>query len=166
MTKKKKPKQMQIPGTERKEIPAIEKAAEAFREANSEKIDAGFRAATAKRNLIAAIIAARDAGEIVKPVYIYHDEHGEEIRVALKEDPGVEVKKTGEAESDVGEGVEVEEGPKEPPVHPGLIRQALASQEAAGVAESDDGDIEVPEVSAPKRTAKKKAAAKKKKGKR
>lgn len=151
---KKKLRQMTIPGTERTEIPEVEAAAEAFREAIADKIEAAHKAAAKQRDLIAAMVAAK-----VK-VYRYYDEHGEEVEARIEDEPKAKVKKTGEAESAIGEGV------SEPPadtVHPGLVRQALASQEAAGVTETDEGDVAPPEKAAPK--AGKKKAGRKAKGK-
>jgi hypothetical protein len=134
-------RQMNIPGTERKSVPEVEKAAEAYREVRDERAELSKRERQKKLELLAVM----RANKVTK--YKYDDEHGEEILVSLDErDPEISVKKTGEAESDIGEGVS---SPPDGPMN-GLINQALASQNEQNVEETGDGDVAVPEKAAPK----------------
>lgn len=143
---KKKLRQMQIPGTERTEIPEVEKAAEALREAIADKIEAAHKAAQKQRDLIAAMVAAK-----VK-VYRYHDEHGEEIEARIEDEPKAKVKKTGEAESELGSGLEPSDS-----VPAGLVNEALRSQAEAGVEVDEGGDVVPPDKAAPKKKRGRKA---------
>ena len=141
-----KRKQMQIPGTERKSVPEVEEAAEAYREVRDERCELSRREKQKKQELLAVMKAHK-----VKK-YKYDDENGEELLVSLDErEPEVSVKKTGEAESEVGEGVASGEG-VEPAGTRGLIAQAMAAQQDAGVEETDDGDVAVPDAPTPKKS--------------
>jgi len=85
----KKPQQLQISGTERKQIRAIEIAADNYREARDERME-----------LTESEVAARDAlvQEMRKAdvkVYKFHDHDGEEITVELDETTKVKVRKKG-----------------------------------------------------------------------
>jgi hypothetical protein len=134
-------KQMNIPGTERTEIHDIEVAAEAYREISIELADIGKQKTARKAELLALLKAHK-----VK-LYRYHDGDGEEIEVAVDDEPRVKLRKTGEAEAEVGEGIpelSVET------VSQGLINQALKAQDDAGVAEDEDGDVLPPDKAAPK----------------
>ncbi len=137
-------KQMQIPGTERKSVPEVEAAAEAYRDVRDERCELSKREKQKKLELLAVMKAHK-----VKK-YKYDDEQGEEILVSLDDrDPEVSVRKTGEAESEIGEGIS--SGPdSEPAGMPGLIAQAMKAQEDAGVDETADGDVVVPDKAAPK----------------
>jgi len=76
------------------------------------------------------------------------------------------IRKTGE----VGDGAEGEEDPPSSgapgsDVHPGLIAQAEKAQADANVEETSDGDVTVPETSAPKKKSKSRKSKPKKGGK-
>lgn len=144
-------KQMQIPGTERKQVPEVEQAAEAYREVRDERCELSRREKQKKLELLAVMKAHK-----IKR-YKYDDEKGEEILVALDErEPEVKVQRTGEAEAPVGEGVS--SGDEAQPVGmQGLISQAMAAQQDAGVAENDDGDVVAPDTAAPKKRKGRKA---------
>lgn len=139
-------KQMQIPGTERQQVPEVEQAAEAYREVRDERCELSRREKQKKLELLAVMKAHK-----VKR-YKYDDENGEEILVALDErDPEVKVQRTGEGESEIGEGVSSGEG-SEPAGMSGLIAEAMKSQQDdAHVTEDGDGDVVVPEASVPKK---------------
>ncbi len=140
-------KQMQIPGTERKEIPDVENAAEAYREVRDTRAELSKREAVKKLELLAVMRANK-----VKK-YRYHDENGEEIEALIDDEPTVKLRKTGEAESEIGEGVDegrMSNGHAEGSVPQGLIDQAMKAQADAGVAETADGDV-IPLESAKKR---------------
>ena len=140
-----KRKQMQIPGTERKSVPEVEEAAEAYREVRDERCELSRKEKQKKLELLAVMKAHK-----VKK-YKYDDENGEELLVSLDErEPEVTVKKTGEVESEVGEGVVSGEG-MEPAGMRGLIGEAMKAQQDAGVEETSDGDVAVPDAPAPKK---------------
>ncbi len=149
-----KRKQMQIPGTERKTVAEVEAAAEAYREVRDERCELSKRERQKKLELLEVM----KANKVKK--YKYDDEHGEEIMVSLDDrEPDVSVKKTGEAESEVGEGVESFGGRSPAGVPQGLIDQALKAQSDAGVEETVDGDVTVPDVAAPKKRSSRKRKA-------
>lgn len=63
------------------------------------------------------------------------------------------IRKTGEVgDGDEGESDELDSGPGEPQIHPGLIAQAEKAQADANVEETADGDVAVPEKSVPKKS--------------
>lgn len=137
-------KQLNIPGTERKQVPEVEQAAESYREARDERCEMSRREKQKKLELLAVMKAHK-----VKR-YKYDDENGEEILVSLDDkEPDVKVQRTGEAESEVGEGVSSGEGGP-PAGMSGLIAEAMKDQASSSVEENDDGDVTVPETSAPK----------------
>lgn len=139
-------RQLQIAGTERTEIPAIEKAAEAFREACVEHAEAS-KVRTRKKIELLLVMAS----EKVK-LHRYHDENGEEIEVKLEDEPTVKLRKTGEAESDIGDGVPSNSnGVASDSVPSGLIAQAMKDQQDAGVEVDGEGDVIVPDEAAPKK---------------
>lgn len=141
-------RQQQIPGTERTQIPDVERAAEAYREVVLERIELSKREKIKKHELLGIMRANKLAS------YRYDDEQGEEILVSIAEpEPKVSVKKTGEADSDIGEGVS--DGPtltivKTPAGADGLLAEAMRAQADAGVAETDEGDVVAPDVAAKK----------------
>ncbi|MDQ3295088.1 MAG: hypothetical protein M3619_00700 [Myxococcota bacterium] len=148
----KKRKQMQIPGTERTEIPDIEVAAEAYREIRDERSELSRGEAQKKAELLALMRVHKTKK------YRYHDGNGEELEVIIDDEPKVKVRKTGEAESEIGEGVDVGPGLSvAPPVHEGLIAQAMRAQDG-NVEEDEDGDVVVPDTAAPKGKAKRRKA--------
>ncbi len=144
-------RQMQIPGTQRKEVPEVEKAGEAFREVRDERRALKDREKQKKIELIAVMQAHK-----VKVYKWRDDETGDEIRVEISEgETKVKLAKTGEADSVIGEGL-----PSAPAhaggVHPALLDQAERSMAEANVEQSEDGDVVVPETSAPKTKSKRK----------
>jgi hypothetical protein len=137
-----KRKQMQIPGTERKEVPEVEQAAEAYREVRDERAELSKREAQKKAELQAVMRAHK------LKKYRYHDENGEELEVVFEDEPRVRLRKTGEAEAEIGEGVS--DGATVDVVPKGLIAQAMKAQEDAGIEEDADGDVVTPDKAAPK----------------
>jgi hypothetical protein len=136
---------MQIPGTQRKEVPEVEQAGEAFREVRDERRALKEKETQKKHELITIMRAHKVR------VYKYKDHDGDEIRVELGDgDPKIKLKKTAEAEREVGGGGGGHSAPAEREVHRGLIDQALKSQAEANVEENAAGDVVVPETSAPK----------------
>jgi len=140
MSKRKKQKQMTIPGTERKEIPEIEAAAEAYREVRDERCELSKQERLKKLELLALMRAHKCT------LYRYSDEEGEEHEVAASEDPKVKLRKveTEVIEESATKGSTVSD---DPDVHPGLIKGALDAQAEANVEENDEGDIVVRESS-------------------
>ncbi len=132
-------RQTQIPGTERKSVPDVEQAALLYIEVRDERMDLSKREKQKKLELLAVMRAHK-----VKR-YKFDDAEGEELLVALEDrEPDVSVRKTGDAETPVGEGISGGEGSRGP--HEGLIAQAMRD----GVEVTSDGDVVVPETSAPK----------------
>ena len=142
-------RQLQIAGTERPVHNDIEKAAEAYREVRDDRMEMTKREKQKQLELLAVMKAHKISR------YKYDDQEGEELLVQVDEEPKVKVRKTGEAESEVGEGLD--DGPVETAenVPRGLIAQAEKSMADANVEEDATGDVVVPE----------KAAAKSKRGK-
>lgn len=136
-------RQLAIVGTERKQHPAVEEAANKYREARDVRMEHTKREKQAKLMLIAVMQAAH----VNK--YKFDDAEGEELLVAIDEKIDVKVSKTGEAESAIGEGVDSEPH-DDPGIHKGLIAQALQAQADAGVTEVD-GDVVTPDSAAPKK---------------
>lgn len=146
--KKPRRKQQEIPGFERQvERPDIEAAAQAYCEIRDERSALSKREKQAQMNLLAIMRAQK------VPRYEYHDENGEvlEAVIVLGEEKAV-VRKTGDAESEVGQGVDE---PDAPPIPGGLLAQARQAQADAGVAETTDGDVVPLEQSAPKKRGRK-----------
>lgn len=137
-------RQLAIVGTERKQHPAVEEAANKYREARDVRMEHTKREKQAKLMLIAVMQAAN----VNK--YKFDDAEGEELLVAIDEKIDVKVSKTGEAESAIGEGVDSEPH-DDPGIHKGLIAQALQAQTDAGIVEVD-GDVVPSDRSAPKKS--------------
>lgn len=146
-------KQIQIPGTERKEHPEVEAAAQAYATVRDERSELSKREHQKKIELLVTMKSHK------LTVYKFYDDNGEEIVARVDEgEPKVTVRKTGEAESSVGEGVPSGEG-AEPAGMGGLIAQAMAAQDDANVEETSDGDVTVPDTAAPKQKRGRKAKA-------
>jgi hypothetical protein len=143
MSKRKKPVQLQVPGTERTEVPEIEEAAERYREARDERAEMSKTEARLKLELLSLMRAHK------LTLYRYTDGEGEEREVAAREDPKVKLRRV---ETDVDEEpAPIKASSGEPDgVHPGLIKGALDAQAEANVEESDDGDIVVRDTDAGK----------------
>jgi len=130
-------KQLQIKGTERAEIPDIERAAESYREVRDERAELSKRESQKRAELLATMRAHK-----VKK-YLWHDQDGEEWCALIDDEPVAKVKRTGEAEPIVGEGIVVDTSATNG-VHPGLIAQAEASMKSIGVEVSADGEVVAP----------------------
>lgn len=144
-------KQKELPGLEKQvENPQIEEAAEAFCKMRNER-DALTKKTTLAMLTLLATLKTHKVEE-----YEYVDDFGEVLvaRIKLGKEVAV-VEKTGEAESEIGEGVDDEES-----ILDTAKRQAAKSQADSNVAEDDDGDVVVPDKAAPKtkRKGKKKPA--------
>lgn len=134
-------KQMNIPGTERTAIPDVEVAAEELREVSLEHNELGKKKTAKKAELLALLKAHK------LKLYRYHDEDGEEIELRVDDEPKVKLRKTGEAEAEVGEGIPELSVDT---VSKGLINQALRAQDDVSVEETEDGDVVVSDKAAPK----------------
>ncbi|MGE0547603.1 MAG: hypothetical protein AB7O24_04325 [Kofleriaceae bacterium] len=139
-------RQMSIPGTERQNIPELERVSEEYREICIEDSEIGKRK-TAKKHELIALMRAHN-----KTLHRYDDENGEEIEIELDEAPKLTVHKTGEAETDVGVGVT---NPDLDARENNLINQALAAQQDAGVSETEDGEVVPIESAKPKKSKRK-----------
>lgn len=143
-------KQAEIPGFERQvENPAVEEAAEAYCKVRDE------RSAMSKREKIAmhTLLATMKAAGLTK--YEYLDNQGEILMAQIE--TGAEkavVKKTGEYDAEVGDGVDSDEGDG-PSV--GLLDQVAQAQLDANVGETDDGDVVVPDTASPRQKKGKKS---------
>lgn len=136
-------RQLQIKGTERKQNEEVEKAAQAYREARDDRMELSKREKQKKTELIIVM----QSNKIKK--YKFDDAEGEELLVAIDEKTDVSVRKTGEAASEVGEGLPVHEG-SDGGISKGLIDQAMKAQDDMNVEENAGGDIVVPDKAAPK----------------
>jgi hypothetical protein len=145
-------RQLQIAGTERITHPDIESAAEAYREVRDERAAMSKRE-TQKRLELLAIMKANKVKR-----YKFEDDNGEELEAYIEEpDPKAGVRKTGEAEPQIGEGIESSGEPSTNGVHPGLIDMAMKAQQDEAHAEVDsEGNVVVPETAAKKRGKSKK----------
>lgn len=143
-------RQQVIPGTERKSDPDVEAAAERYIEARDERMKCSKTEKQAKLELIATLQSRR-----IKK-YKFDDAEGEELLVAIEDKLDVTVRKTGEAESSIGEGLPEHGG--DGGIPKGLIEQAM-NDSANNVEVTTDGDVVVPDKAAPKakRGAKKKS---------
>lgn len=136
-------KQIQIPGTERKQFPEVEAAAQAYATVRDERSELSKREHQKKLELLITMKQHKLA------VYKFFDDNGEEVVARIDEaEPKVTVRKTGEAEPEVGEGVP-SSGGSEPAGMKGLIAQATQAQQES-VEVTDDGDVTVPDTAAPK----------------
>ena len=147
-------RQLQIAGTERKDIPdEVDEAGEKWLELRKENRRSAERAKEAKLQLIALM------GAFKVPKFHHKDpDTGENILLTVDLEPKLRAKKTGENEdTKVGDAVapsgRADSGPD---VHEGLIKQAQKAQGEKGVEENDDGDVVPPEKSAAKPRKKKK----------
>jgi len=145
-------RQTQIPGTERKSVPEVEEAALGYIEARDERMTHTKREKQKKLELLAVMRAHR----VTK--YKFDDAEGEELMVSLEDkEPDVSVRKTGDAEAPVGEGMPT--GDESTGPHQGLIAQAMRDQET-GVEVTNEGDVVVPDKAAPKKPRKGKKGGK------
>lgn len=136
-------RQLQIAGTERTDIPPeILEAGEKWLDLRTDKRRVAERAKEAKYGLI-ALMQSRKVD-----TFRYKDpETGETRSLSVDLEAKISVRKV--TEDDVSDA-RVDATPSTPDVHPGLIAQAERAQADAGVAETADGDVVVPETSAPK----------------
>lgn len=99
--------QQQIPGTERDEIPKLQKAAEKYRKLVQERMAIQRNESEAKANLTAMIHLLIDEGEIDVPdtmlpqmhtIYRYEDDDGQvrDIKFSIKESVKVNLAKEDE----------------------------------------------------------------------
>lgn len=155
---KSKRRQQEIPGFERQvEDPDIEAAARDYCALRDERSALSKRESKAQALLLATMHAKRT------PRYVYLDDAGEELEVVVQ--LGTEkavVRRTGEAETPIGQGVEQPDAPDTAAADfgPGgnVLAQAAAAQTAAGVSETDDGDVVPPDVAQPRSKRGRKAA--------
>lgn len=117
-----------------------------------ERCELSKREAQKKLELLATMRAHKQTR------YRYFDENGEELEVVLDEEPTVKLRKTGEAESEIGDGVEesASNGQSTDAVPQGLIDQAMKAQAETNVQETPDGDV-IPLETEKKRRGRKKS---------
>ncbi len=137
-------KQAELAGFERQVAnPAVEEQAQRFVVANETWKQAGKKRTQEHLGLLAQM---RTHG---LERYEFPDENGELlVAEVLTGDPKVVVRKTGEADIEIGEGVESGDDTS---TGGGLLEDAAALQQANGVAENEDGDVVPPDVAAPKK---------------
>lgn len=141
-------KQKTFPGMERKEIPEIAEACDRLSEARSERKSGTKKLAELEKQREVELITIMRQHDV--KLHRFHDDEGEEVEAKLEEITKVHVRKTGEAESEIGEGVEsADEGGSATPPPNKLAEQAERDAAEANVAESD-GDVVVPDKAAPK----------------
>jgi hypothetical protein len=145
-------RQLQIAGTERSDIPPeLAEAGEKMLDLRREKRRIGEKAKEARFSVILLMQSHKI------PEARFKDPETEEfVDLSIDLEPKLRIKRSGEADTDVGDAVE----PATPPgneVRDGLIAQAERAMAENGVVETPEGDVAVPETAAPKkkRTAKK-----------
>ena len=89
-----KAKQMKIPGTERKSIPEIEKAADKYRSVRDERMALTKKEAIEQTNLV-NIMKKHDVSH-----YIFEDDDGEEAEVKIVDSVKAKVKKVRAGDGD------------------------------------------------------------------
>ena len=142
-------RQLSIKGTERPEHPDIIEAAEAL-----EDVVVEWRAIKKRVKQKSAELELVLRAHKVKS-YKFFDDEGDEVEAYIDEpEPRAKVRRTGEAEAEIGEGIPESSGDD---VHPGLIAQAMKAQSDAHVEVDDAGDVVVPDKAEPKKSRKKKA---------
>ena len=165
--------QTQLPGTEREIDPEINAEIEQLRIAEANLRDAKKIRDKHKDRVETFLVginpekrAAIERAVAMGPaVYHYTDDNGDEVEAVAELELKVKVRKTGAAETPIGEGVDAgddqdeDDEPRTSGVHPGLL---AAAERDGNVEESEDGDVVVPEKSAKKTKAKKKPARRKK----
>lgn len=168
--------QTQIPGTERDDDPDLVAILQELRVA-----DANCRAANKTREAIRDRAKSMLVGlnpqkqevfqrafAVGDAVYHYTDDQGDEVEGVARLKLTVSVRKTGAAETPIGEAVDAGDDqdedekprarkPRTNGVHPGML---AAAERDGNVEVSEDGDVVVPEKSA-KRTKAKKPARRK-----
>ena len=135
-------RQAEIPGFEKQiENPAIEDAARAYCEVRDERAELSKKEKIKQLELLAIMRAHK------VEVYEYLDDDGEILVVRIKQgDEKAVVEKTGEAEPEIGSGINPDIDQRET----NLITDALAAQQDAGVSEDDEGNVVPIESAKPK----------------
>lgn len=142
-------RQTEIPGTERDDVPpALLEAGEKWLDLRREKRRVGDKAKEAKYGVLALMGSHRVALFSLKD-----PETDEVMTLELDNEPKLRTKKTGDVDSEVGEGLPQHDGPMSGPdgVPQGLIAQAEKAQDDMNVVETADGDVGVPDKAAPKK---------------
>jgi hypothetical protein len=147
-------KQIQIPGTERKEYPEVEEAAQRVRDRARRALRA--QQARARRRSSSCSHVKRAQGRRVQ-VLRRQGRGGRRSRIDEGE-PKVTVRKTGEAEPRSARVCRAARR-RRAGGHEGAHRRGNEGAADAGVEETNDGDVVVPDTAAPK--AKKKKGSKK-----
>lgn len=94
MTKKSKPKQTNIPGTERKSIAEIDEAAEAYRDARDERM----KLTEEERETHEALLEVMKRHGVTDR-YVYVDDDGDELEVSVADVVKVKVRKVKNAKA-------------------------------------------------------------------
>ena len=159
-------RQPHLPGMERKDLkhPEVEEAAVVYTEMCEEVLEERRRLSKKLRLGKQTLLAAMHAHKLRR--YDWRNKHGEMEYIELEEvEEKVIHKKTGEADPEIGQGVDVEaeaaaaESELEQQTG-GLIAQARKAQADAGVAENEAGDVVPRDDPAPKKKRARKARAK------
>jgi hypothetical protein len=98
MSNKPEPKQLQVPGTERKAIPELEEAAENFRLLRNERMQLTEKETAAQAELVAKMKAHNQT------VYRYVDDKGNDQKVVLSEVSKAKVAKVRDRDSNESGG--------------------------------------------------------------
>jgi len=150
-------RQPHLPGLERKDIayPEVEEAAVIYSEL-CEEVLAERRALSKKLRLgKQTLLAAMHARKLRR--YAWRDKNGEAVELELEDvEEKVIIKKTGEADVEIGQGVDTE-ADEAPPRDDGLIAKAMKAQADAGIAENEEGDVIPRDDPAPKKKRGRKA---------
>jgi hypothetical protein len=152
-----------LPGMERKDIayPEVEEAAVIYTELCEEVLEERRRLSKKLRQGKQTLLAACHAHKLRR--YQWRNKNGEIETIELEEvEEKIIHKKTGEADVEIGQGVDVEaeaaaaDSELEQQTG-GLIAQARKAQADAGVAESEDGEVIPRDDPAPKKKRVRKA---------
>jgi hypothetical protein len=149
---------------ERKDLkhPEVEEAAVVYTEMCEEVLEERRRLSKKLRLGKQTLLAAMHAHKLRR--YDWRNKHGEMEYIELEEvEEKVIHKKTGEADPEIGQGVDVEAAAEdadrelEKEATGGLIAQAKKAQADAGVAEDESGDVVPRDDPAPKKKRSRKA---------
>jgi hypothetical protein len=151
-------RQLQIVGTERTDIPPeLVEAGEKMLDLRREKRRVGEKAKEAKF----AVILLMQSNKIPSAKFT-DPETKEFVDLSIDLEPKLRIKRSGEADTELGESDEAATPPGENEVRDGLIAQAERAMAENGVVETPEGDVAVPDTAAPKKPRK---GAGKKRGK-
>lgn len=132
-------RQISIPGTDRTDVPpALLEAGEKWLDLRREKRRIGDKAKEAKAGVLMLMEMHKH------PKFSLKDHETDEIMtLELDNEPKLRTKKSGEVESEMGDGLPSEQPPQSAAMD-GLIAQAMKAQQDTGTEETADGDVVPP----------------------